>query len=334
MAFHWHSGLSTRLAQLARDSGASESMVVNASLAVLLHRLGAGTDIPIGAAIAGRTDVATDELIGSFVNTLVLRVDLDGQPTFREVLGQVRSRSLDAYDHQDLPFEVLVDALQPTRSMAHHPLTQVLVAWQNFPDVILGLSGLIEEIVPTATRMARMDLAFTVTERYTSAGATAGIDGVVEYNTDIFDQTTIETLVERWQRLLEQVVADPDRPVGRLDVLCPGERVRILEQFNDTGADPTPVTVPQVFAAQAAASPDATAVTYGDGSVSYAALDAASSRLARLLIGRRRPGNVGGVDAAPVDRHDRGDSGRTQGRWGLPAGGPGLSARADRFHGR
>jgi amino acid adenylation domain-containing protein/non-ribosomal peptide synthase protein (TIGR01720 family) len=286
LAFHWGSGMYAQLTRLARDCGASESMAVNATLAILLSRLGAGADIPIGAAIAGRTDVATEDLIGSFVNTLILRVDTSGQPTFREVLARVRTRSLDAYDHQDLPFELLVDALAPTRSMAHTPLTQVLVAWQNFPDVILGLPGLAEDIVRTETGMARMDLAFTLTERHAANGATAGIDGIVEYNTDIFDHATIETLLERWQRVVQHVIADPDVPADRVAVLDQGERVRILDEFNDTGADTTPVTVPELFAARVAASPGADAVSSAGVSVSYAALDAASNRLARHLIGQ------------------------------------------------
>lgn len=282
--FRWDSVLSARLARFARGHGTSESMVINAALAVLLTRLGAGEDIPIGVAIAGRTDVATEALIGTFVNSLVLRVDTAGHPSFREVLSRVRGRSLEAYEHQELPLELLVDALRPTRSMAHHPLFQVLVAWQNFPDVILGLSGLTEEIVPAPTGTARMDVSFTLTERRGPDGVT-GIDGVVEYNTDIFDQITVEAFVERLRRVLEHVIADPDLPIDRLEILGPGERERILEEFNASGnAATTETTIPALFAAQAAARPEATALTFGDVSMSYAELDAASNRLARLLI--------------------------------------------------
>jgi len=148
--------------------------------------------VAVGFPIAGRRDSALDELVGFFVNTLVLRVDVGGDPTVAELLGQVRQRSLAAYEHQDVPFEVLVERVNPTRSMAHHPLVQVMLAWQNVPGrTVILLAGWhwVTCRSPDAvdTRTARTDLAFSLAERWTEAGEPAGISGAVEFRTDVFD---------------------------------------------------------------------------------------------------------------------------------------------------
>jgi len=288
--FRWDGTLSAGMTRLARAAGATPAMVANAALAVLLTRLGAGEDVPIGTAVAGRTDVATESLIGFFVNTLVVRADTSGRPSFREVLTRVRDASLDALEHQDLPFEALVDALRPARSMSHHPLTQVLVAWQNYPEVVLGLPGLTEQVVPVHTGTARMDLVLSLTEGRGRDGD-GGIEGTVEFNADIFDPATVRALADRWERLLRRGVAEPDRWIGALDVLDPTERQRILTGFNATGPVPAATTLAGLFAARVAATPDATALVCAgaDGPatrLTYAQLDDAANRLARLLVER------------------------------------------------
>src|ERR1700742_193060 len=167
-------------------------MVMQTALAVLLSQLSASPDVAVGFPIAGRRDPALDELIGFFVNTLVLRVEVAGNPTVAELLAQVRTRSLAAYEHQDVPFEVLVERLNPSRSMAHHPLVQVLLAWQNLPGhdtdsgAGLSLGDLQVTPLPLETQTARMDLALSLAERWTPAGEPAGISGSVEYRTDVF----------------------------------------------------------------------------------------------------------------------------------------------------
>ena len=204
VAVDWPAELQQRVREVAREHNATSFMVVQAALAVLLSRLSASSDVAVGFPIAGRRDPALDELVGFFVNTLVLRVDLAGDPTVAELLAQVRERSLAAYEHQDVPFEVLVERLNPTRSLTHHPLIQVMLAWQNFawqtvtppPDWRLG--DLQVTPLPIDTHTARMDLLFVAGRTLApTAGEPAGIGGSVEFRTDVFDAASIETLIER-----------------------------------------------------------------------------------------------------------------------------------------
>ena len=197
VAVDWPAELQQQVARVAREHNATSFMVVQAALAVLLAKVSASSDVAVGFPIAGRRDPALDELVGFFVNTLVLRVDLAGDPSVAELLAQVRGRSLAAYEHQDVPFEVLVERLNPTRSLTHHPLVQVMLAWQNFPwqhdgpAAGLALGELQVTPLPVATHTARMDLAFFLAERWTQAGEPAGIGGEVEFRTDVFDAASI-----------------------------------------------------------------------------------------------------------------------------------------------
>jgi len=277
--------LHRRLVGLARESGASLFMVLQAGLAALLTRLGAGTDIAIGSPIAGRSDGALDDLIGFFVNTLVLRTDTSGDPSFRELVGRVRAGNLAAYGHQDVPFERLVEVLNPARSLARHPLFQVMLVLQNNAPVRLELPGLSARFEPVATASAKFDLSVSVSEQRGADGSPAGIEGVVEYATDLFDRATIEALADRLVRLLEQAVAAPDGAIGRLDLLAADERRTILRRWNDTAHAVPSATVPELFAAQAARTPDATAVVFADERLSYAELDLRANRLAHHLRG-------------------------------------------------
>ncbi|BBY22710.1 hypothetical protein MSTO_29150 [Mycobacterium stomatepiae] len=179
----WPVSLQQRIAAVARAHNATSFMVVQAGLAVLLSQLSASSDVAVGFPIAGRRDPALEPLIGFFVNTLVLRVDLGADLTVGELLGQVRTRSLEAFEHQDVPFEVLVEHLNPTRSMAHHPLVQVMLAWQNLglgaDDSAggLALGDVTLTPVPVQTRTARMDVSLSLAERWTATGEPAGIEG-------------------------------------------------------------------------------------------------------------------------------------------------------------
>ena len=223
-------GLHGQLAGLAQRSGASLFMVLQAALTGLLSRLGGGTDIAIGSPIAGRTDAALDDLIGFFVNTLVLRTDLSGQPSFHELIGRVRSSNLSAYAHQDLPFERLVEVLNPARSLSRHPLFQVMLAFETQTPGAgpLDLAGLKAEPQPIATATAKFDLSLGLTEHRSADGRPAGIDGVLEYASDLFDRGTVETIGARLLRLLAAAAADAARPLGALPILDDAERDTII----------------------------------------------------------------------------------------------------------
>ncbi|MBU6536158.1 non-ribosomal peptide synthetase, partial [Streptomyces mayonensis] len=275
--------LHARLTELAVAQGATAFMVWQAALAVLLSRLGAGQDIPIGSPVAGRTDEAADDLIGFFVNTLVLRTDLSGDPTFTEVLGRVRRSALGALGHQDVPFERLVEELAPTRSRARHPLFQILLAVQNVPAATVDLPGLRVEALPTELGRAKFDLDLHVAESFDDEGRPAGIDGGITYAADLFDRTTVQALLDRLLLVLHAVVADPSRRVHDIALLDSDDRHRVLTEWNRTERAAPAATVPDHFRAQAARTPDAVALVTDGARTTYAELDAASDRLARYL---------------------------------------------------
>ncbi|MDQ0753007.1 nonribosomal peptide synthetase DhbF [Streptomyces africanus] len=274
------------LTRLARERGATLFMVLHAAVAALLTRLGAGTDIPLGAPIAGRTDEALDDLAGCFVNTLVLRADTGGNPAFTDLLDQVRETDLAAYEHQDVPFEHLVEVINPERSPAHHPLFQISLSLQNVSPGAVELPGLGTRPEPVGTGTARFDLMINLTDRHDGGGAPAGVEGTVEYAADLFDAGTVQTLLDRLVRLLEQVADDPGRRLGDLDLLTADERHRLLVEVHAPGTEVSEATLLSLFEAQVARTPQATAVTAGEVAVSYAELDARADRLARRLVRR------------------------------------------------
>ncbi|MFI1019138.1 condensation domain-containing protein, partial [Streptomyces sp. NPDC020965] len=273
------------LVRLGRESGASLFMVLQAGLAALLSRLGAGVDVPVGSPIAGRTDGALDELVGCFMNTLVLRMDVSGDPVFRELVGRARETALGAFEHQDVPFERLVEVLDPVRSMGRNPLFQVMLVLQNNTEAELHLPGLDVAAVPVGADTAKLDLSLTVFERHTQAGAPDGIEGVLEYSADVFDAATARSLADRLVRLLEQVADDPDRTVGELDILTDAERHLTLTEWNDTARPLPALSLPEAFQRRAALSPGAVAVVSGGVELTYGELNARANRLARRLIG-------------------------------------------------
>ncbi|MEU1517123.1 non-ribosomal peptide synthase/polyketide synthase, partial [Streptomyces sp. NPDC005811] len=276
-------GLHEALTTLARRNGASLFMVLQAGLAALCTRLGAGTDIPVGSPFAGRTDQALDDLVGFFVNTLVLRTDTSGDPTFTELLGRVRESALAAYAHQDVPFEHLVEALNPARSLAHHPLFQILLAVQNVPGSAFGLDGLDTSPQPVRTGTARLDLAFALTERRSPDGTPGGLDALVEYSADLFDEPTVRTLFDRWVRLLTAAVITPDRPIGSLDILHPAERADLLEDLRP----PLPeASFAELFHRRTTLHPDAPALLADGVELSYAQLDRRANQFAHALLER------------------------------------------------
>ena len=268
---------------LADASGASLFMVLQAGLAGLLSRLGAGFDIPLGSAIAGRTDSALDDLIGFFVNTLVLRTDTSGNPSMRDLIGRVRARNLAAYSHQDLPFERLVEVLNPARSPARHPLFQVMLTFQNNAAASFTLAGLSTAFEPVALSNVKFDLSLSLGEQRGAGGEPLGIGGMLEYATDLFDGAGVAVLAGRLVRLLEAAVAEPGRAVGRLEILSGEERHTILRDWNATARALEPATLPQLFDAQALRTPDAVAVVFEDQRLSYRELEGRANQVAHHL---------------------------------------------------
>ncbi|MFJ9899223.1 non-ribosomal peptide synthase/polyketide synthase [Streptomyces sp. NPDC091280] len=266
------------LRALARRHGVSMFMVTQAAVAALLHRLGAGDDIPLGAPISGRADEHLEDLIGFFVNTLVLRTDLSGDPTFAELLARVRDTDLAAYEHQDLPFERLVEAVNPARSLARHPLFQVMVVHLDDEGATPALPGLTARREELGQQGAKFDLSFDFVER--------GADGMrcwIEYSADLFDRSTAELLAQRLESLLSQIALDPDRRIGALDVLRDDERARVLTDWNATTRTVPDLTLPEQFRRQVARTPEATAVVFEDTALTYAELDLRVEKLAHTL---------------------------------------------------
>ncbi|MFJ6811658.1 amino acid adenylation domain-containing protein, partial [Streptomyces anulatus] len=276
-----------RLTAFAREANVSLFMVLQAGVAALLGKLGAGTDIPLGSPVVGRSDDAVAEVVGCFVNTLVLRTDTSGDPSFRELVERVREGDLAAYAHQDVPFERLVEELNPARSMSRHPLFQVMLTLQNNETAELDLPGLDARPVDVGTGIAKFDLFFAFAEQRSGSRAdAAGLDCTVEFSTDLYDRSSVATLLDRLTRLLEGALGDPDRPLARIDVLDAAERHRVLEEWNDTARPIPAATLPELFERQAASTPDATAVLADNGSLTYRELNARANRLARLLVAR------------------------------------------------
>jgi amino acid adenylation domain-containing protein len=275
--------LHRRLASLARANEATLFMVMQAAIAALLSRMGVGSDVPIGSPIAGRSENALENLVGFFVNTMVLRTNTSGNPSFRELLARVRTANLNAYAHQDLPFERLVESLNPVRSLVHQPLFQVMLVLQNMPEAHLEFSGLTTSLEPVGVGIAKFDLSFSLRERFAKNGTPEGIEGVIEYSTDLFESSTIQMLATRLVRLLHAVVAEPSRSIGHLDLLAREERQRILVDWNDTAHSVSKSSVSALFEAQADKTPDAVAVISGDRQLTYAELNGRANQLAHYL---------------------------------------------------
>jgi amino acid adenylation domain-containing protein len=282
-SFEIDAELHARLGAVAASAGVSLFMLAHAALAVLLGKLGAGSDIALGSPIAGRTDQALNELVGFFVNTLVLRTDLSGDPTFEQLLSRVRHTTLDAHAHQDVPFERLVEILNPERSLARHPLFQVMLSFHHDPPNPVNLPGLHVTSHPIPTATTKFDLTCSLQENHTPTGKHAGITGLIEYNTDLYHPTTITTFSKRFVRLLSLLADDPHRPISGLDVVLETEHEK-LGEWNDTGRALPQGSIAELFGAQAAATPDAIAVINGGTRLTYAELDARANQLAHLLI--------------------------------------------------
>ncbi len=266
--------------KLSRQESCTPFMTLLAAFQMLLGRYSGQTDISVGSPIANRNRAEIEGLIGVFINTLVFRTDLAGEPSFRELLHRVRETALGAYAHQDLPFEMLVEKLQPERDMSHAPFFQVMFILQNAPNRAEELPGLRLEQLDVDMGTATFDLTLSMAEELD------GFDASVEYNTDIFDATTMARLLGHFRNLLEGAVAMPDQRISRLPLLGPAERRQILIDWNDTARDylgGRPALLHALFEEQVARTPDAPAVVAGSTSLTYAELNARANRLAHHL---------------------------------------------------
>ncbi len=271
---------------LARANRVSLFMVLQAGITAMLTQLSGTTDISLGTPVAGRADAVLDDLVGYFVNPLVLRVDTSGEPSFRELLRRVRRTDLKAFANQDMPFEQLIEELNPRRSLSWHPLFQVMLAFQNTPEVKLELPGVTLTDEDVDTDGTKFDLSFGISEQRDAEGAAAGLKCFVEYSSDLFDRSTVATMMDRLERLFEAVLEDPDRPVSGSDLFVEGERHRVVEEWSGSVRPVPSQRFTDLFEARAAAVPRETALVAEDGRLDFAGLNVRANRLARLLIER------------------------------------------------
>ncbi|MFN6251922.1 MAG: condensation domain-containing protein, partial [Acetobacteraceae bacterium] len=277
VAFSVDATLTAGLQALSRRSGATLFMTLLAAWAGVLGRYSAQDDIVIGSPVANRTQSATEALIGFFVNTLALRADLSGNPNFLELLSRLRHTCLEAYAHQELPFESLVESIGVSRSLAHAPVFQVMFVLQNNAQEELVLPGLATVMSKSESTVAKFDLTLNIAEVNGELAAT------LEYATDLFERATIERLGGHYVQMLRSVLAEPSRAIGELDILPKQERQQLLVEWNQTEAPIPDGCVHQLFEQQVAKTPQATAVVFEEQRLSYAELNARANQLAHWL---------------------------------------------------
>jgi amino acid adenylation domain-containing protein len=270
--------ISESLKALSRTEGVTMFMLLLAAWQVLLFRYTGADEIVVGSPVAGRNRAEVEPLIGFFVNTLVLRTDMSGNPRFREVLKRVHEVTLGAFAHQDVPFEKLVEELQPERSLSHVPLFQVMFAFQNAPTVSAELPGLSLSAVDVEAGTAKTDLGLILVE------TDQGIRGSLSYATALFDRSTIRRMLSHFEKLLESLAAQPDAPIRDLALMTPAEERRILAQSREraSGSKRTEC-VQQMFESQVDQRPDTLALVFEDEHVSYGELNARANQLAHYL---------------------------------------------------
>ena len=270
--------VATALAALSRREGATLFMVLLAAFQVLLSRWSGQEDVVVGTPIAGRTEVGLEGLIGLFVNTLALRTDVSGDPSFRALVGRVREGSLEAYAHQEVPFEKVVEAVQPVRDLSRQPLFQAAFALRNMPLEEMELPGLRLEQLESELGTAKFDLSLSMEE------TAEGLRGTLEYATDLFEGSTIERMAAQFEVLLEGIATAPERRLSELPLLPAAEREQVLVRWNETACDyPGDRCLHELFAAQAARTPDAVAVVHEADQLTYGELDARANQLAHHL---------------------------------------------------
>ncbi|MBV9773439.1 MAG: AMP-binding protein, partial [Gemmatimonadetes bacterium] len=278
--FRVSASIAERARELGARHGATAMMTLLSAFKVLLARYAGDTDVVVGTPVAGRNRPELEGLIGLFVNTLALRTELDGEPTFAEVLARVRDTVADAQAHQDLPFERVVEELRAGSDPRRNPLFDVTFTYATASREEVRLPGLTLTPAPTGTGTAKFDLELHLVE------AGGGLDGELAYRADLYDGATVERMAGHFARLLEAAVAAPETPIAELPLLDPEERARVVEEWNRTAVEyPSHRPVHALFEEQAARTPGATAVIFGAESLTYRELDERADRLADVLRG-------------------------------------------------
>ena len=271
--------LVARLKQLSSSHRVTFFMTLLAGFNAVLHRYSGQTDLVVGSPLAGRDRAETEAVVGFFINTVLMRTNLAGDPTVAELLGRVRDVSLGAFDHREMPYEKLVEELQPQRNLSFDPICQVFFALQNMPTTALKLGNIKLSIQPVYTGTAKSDL--TVWAAETDTGA---LEVTAEYALDLFTAPTIRRFLGHFESVLAGMAANPAERLSRLPLLTAAERTEMLERWNATEVEyPRDATLHDLFARQAARTPDATALVFNDEELTYAELDSRASRLARQL---------------------------------------------------
>ena len=327
-AFELPAALLERLKDLAREEQATMFMVLEAAFATLLHRYTGQSDILVGTPISGRARSETQRLIGCFLNTIVLRSQFPEAGTFRSLLRQTRDRAVRAYAHPDVPFEHLVAAYVPERDSSRSPLFQVMFILHN-PNASSQASK-VSGSRELETGTSKLDLTLFIAEH------ARGLEGLIEYSTDLFDAATIRRLAGHYARLLESIAARPDERISALPMLTDAERQRLLVDWNDTAVDDaTPACVHELVEAQASVTPDRVAVAFGAERLTYGELDRRGDELAAPFEGgrsragcsRRRSGGAVGRDGRCAPRN-------SQSGWRLRPSRSFVPARPSGVHGR
>ncbi|MFM6112895.1 MAG: amino acid adenylation domain-containing protein, partial [Sphaerospermopsis kisseleviana] len=270
--------LSQKLTELSRQEGCTLFMTLLAAYDTLLYRYTGQSDILVGSPIANRDRAEIEGLIGFFVNTLVMRTNLEGNPSFSELLTRVREMSLGAYAHQHLPFEMLVEALQPERNLSHSPLFQVMFVLQNTPISTIELSGLSVNLLEVKSEISKFDLTLAMEE------SASGLVGVWEYNSDLFDSRTIERMAGNFITLLESIVANPQESIAQLPILTEVEQHQLLIEWNDTQVEyPVDKCIHELFEEQVEKTPNAIAVVFENEQLTYQQLNSRANQLAHYL---------------------------------------------------
>ncbi|WP_245716671.1 non-ribosomal peptide synthetase [Nocardia mikamii] len=283
--FELDAAIHAELDELAQRTGTSLFMVMHAAFAVLLARASGTDDIVVGTPVAGRGEAELDALVGMFVNTLALRTTVDSGATFEQLLAAVKQTDLGAFSHAELPFERLVEVLDPVRSQAHHPLFQVALFFQNMETPRLQLPGLTVDAVEFDGAIAKFDLQLTVVPR--QEGSTpGGLSAMFTYAADLFDEETVAGFADRLVRILRAVGSDAERAVGEIELLDSAEREQILRAWNDTAHPVEPELLLDGYRRAVQRTPGAVALRYEGAELTYAEFDAQVNQLARLLIAR------------------------------------------------